>query len=269
MAKLGNPLGKGKTVWISQTYHGTHNQAIDIGNLKEGTPLYAVGDGTISTVGSYYCILDLGESKLRSWYVHCKALPKKGKVFKAGEKVCEVGKSSSIHLHKGLTWKDGHSPRPNIMDYFDRSIVFKTKYADIKKSWFAGTDNLNWELFKDLDYKTNKPIPIPKPPIPEPTECEKRVQILEDSLDALTGDYRALQDQFLKLSEEAKIMIAENVELHIQLKEMNEKYGTLMIERNTLKNENARLIDEVNQGVGMYTTGELFSELWRRLFARK
>jgi regulator of replication initiation timing len=236
-----------------------------------GKPVYAIGDGYIkahyTNLGSY-CTFILDGSPIKVFYVHTYKWIASGKKVKKGEVICYVAPTSlnggyPTHLHLGLAL--GY----NLIDYMARDNKFATKYADIKKSWFNADGTFNWSLHKDLDYKTNKPVPPPEPPIPEPTECEKRVQILEDSLDALTGDYRTLQDQYLKLSDEAKIMIAENVELHIQLKEMNEKYGTLMIERNTLKNENAQLIDKVNQGTGMYTTGELFSELWKRLFARK
>ena len=265
--KFANPLGKGKTIWISQTYHGKYNQAIDIGNLKEGDPLFPLGNGTISTVGSDYCILNLEGSKLRTWYTHCKNLPKKGQVFKVGQKVCEVGKSSAIHLHLGLTWLDGHSPRPNIMDYMDRKITFATKYADIMKSWFTSSEKINWKLHKDLSYITNKPEEPVEPP--QQSECEKLVNILQDSLDSLTADYRALQGQVGTLQADRDLARAEVVELGKGLDNLQKKYDILHIDKNRVENDLQKAVALLNSQLSRFSAGELLSELLLRFFKGK
>ena len=107
-------------------------------------------------------------------------------------------------------------------------------------------------------------VVVPPAP-PELTECEKQVIMLTDSLNSLTVDYRALQDQYLKLSDEAKVMVEENVELRRELKAQEDKYGTLMIERNRLENERNEAVAKLNASLSEASTSEIFAELWERL----
>lgn len=154
MAKFSSPLGQGKEVWISQTDHGSSNKAIDIGTVQAGQPVYAVADGKVNRTSSYsgsYCSQQIAGSDLTVWYVHTYNWVARGTFVKKGQKICEIAPSSKnggypVHLHLGIT-PTTHS----IMTYMDRSIPFRTKYGDIKDSWFTG-DNLNWSLFADRSY---------------------------------------------------------------------------------------------------------------------
>jgi len=151
MAKLGNPFVH--ELWITQTYHsGSNNTAIDISAVA-GTPVYALADGKVtyrsSGYGSY-CIQTLDNSDLKVYYVHTYNWVGANTSVKKGQKICEVAPTSvnggyPTHIHLGLPIGK------NIMDYFDRSIVFRTKYQAIKDIWFTG-ENLNWAKFKDLSY---------------------------------------------------------------------------------------------------------------------
>lgn len=158
MAKFVSPTGS-NTIWLSQTYHtSSGNTAIDIGSLPLGSPIYAVASGTVGTVsptaGSYLTI-KVDNSPLTLFYVHIYNFTvKAGQKVKVGDKIGEIAPKNMNggfvpHLHLGL--QVGY----NIMDYFDRSIIFKTSYQEIKKVWFNG-DNLNWGLFKDLSYDNNQ-----------------------------------------------------------------------------------------------------------------
>ena len=154
MAKFISPLDT--ELKITQTYHtSANNTAIDISAIA-GTPVRAIADGVIGVTSKNagsYCTLVIDNSSLVAYYVHTyRWLPPATKV-KAGDIICYVAPKSlnggyAEHLHLGLT--AGYY----IMDYFDRNIVFKTKYQDIKKEWFIG-ENLNWKLFKDLNYDNN------------------------------------------------------------------------------------------------------------------
>lgn len=156
MAKFGNPFGEGNEVFITQTLHGTSNTAIDCygAKYKANLPVYAIANGTIlgrSSGGGSYCYQSVEGSDMKVWYVHTYNWVATGTKVKTGDKICEIAPKSvnggyAEHLHLGLTPKG-----TNIMDYFDRGIPFRTNYADIKKSWFNGSE-LNWGLFKDLSY---------------------------------------------------------------------------------------------------------------------
>lgn len=163
MKKLISPTGG--EVWISQTTHtGSNNTAIDIGSLPAGSPVYAVASGTVGTVsptqGSYLTI-KVDNSPLTLFYVHIYNFTvKAGQKVKTGDKIGEIAPKSlnggfSPHLHLGL------QTGKNIMDYFDRGIIFRTAYKDIKKVWFKG-DSLNWSLFKDLSYESGTSMSFKK-----------------------------------------------------------------------------------------------------------
>lgn len=164
MAKFVSPTGS-NTIWLSQTYHtSSGNTAIDIGSLPVGSPIYAVASGTVGTVsptaGSYLTI-KVDNSPLTLFYVHIYNFTvKAGQKVKTGDKIGEIAPKSlnggfSPHLHLGL------QTGKNIMDYFDRGIIFRTAYKDIKKVWFKG-DSLNWSLFKDLSYESGTTMSFKK-----------------------------------------------------------------------------------------------------------
>lgn len=151
MAKFTSPLGN--ELWITQTYHtGGNNTAIDL-SANADVPVYALADGIVtyrSSGAGSYCIQTVTDSILKIYYVHTYKWVGANTFVKKGEVICYIAPTSlnggyPTHLHLGLqTGKE-------IMDYFDRSIVFRTKYADIKKEWFIG-ENINWALFKDLSH---------------------------------------------------------------------------------------------------------------------
>ena len=151
--KLGKPL---KVLSITQTYHSnSSNTAIDLSAVT-GTPVYAVADGKVtyrSSLYGSYCIQTLSNSDLKVYYVHTYKWVGANTFVKKGDIICYIAPPSvnggyPTHLHIGL------QAGKYIMDYFDRSLVFTTKYADIMKSWFK-SGKLNWSLFKDLNYLSN------------------------------------------------------------------------------------------------------------------
>ena len=151
MAKFGRPL-QGE-IFITQTNHTqSNNTAVDFSAVAE-TPVYAVADGPVtyrSSGAGSYCIQQLDNSDLKVYYVHTYKWVGANTHVKKGQIICYVAPQSlnggyPTHLHFGLPV--GKSP----MDYFDRSIVFRTRYQAIKNIWFIG-ENLNWAKFQDLSY---------------------------------------------------------------------------------------------------------------------
>lgn len=151
MAKLKRPLlGE---IWITQTYHtASNNTAVDFSAVAE-TPVYAVADGVVtyrSSGAGSYCIQTLDNSDLKVYYVHTYKWVAANTRVMAGQIICYVAPTSlnggyPTHLHLGL------QTGKYLMDYMDRGIAFRTKYADIKAIWFIG-ENLDWSKFKDLNY---------------------------------------------------------------------------------------------------------------------
>lgn len=153
--KLSNPF-KSSEVWVTQTYHTVSgsNTAIDLSvpNLSVNTPVYAIGSGKVlkvsTSAGSYVCTTCDG-ADFNIFYVHINRFQvKAGDTVKKGQLIGYIAPKSAnggypMHLHLGLTV--GYY----IMDYLDRSIVFRTKYDDIRAEWFSGI-NINWNKFRDL-----------------------------------------------------------------------------------------------------------------------
>lgn len=152
MAKLGRPL-QGE-IWITQTYHTqSNNTAVDFSAVAE-TPVYAMADGVVtyrSSLAGSYCIQSIDNSDLKIYYVHTYRWVGANTYVRKGDIICYVAPTSvnggyPTHLHCGLP------VGKYLMNYMDRSIVFRTKYQAIKDVWFIG-ENLNWALFKDLSYE--------------------------------------------------------------------------------------------------------------------
>lgn len=265
--KFSNPFKTG-TLWISQTYHqNTSNKAVDFGSVSVGKSVYAIADGTITTVSSAsgsYCVLTVKDSPIRIFYVHCYKFVKKGSVVKKGDKIAEIAPTSvtgyPVHLHLGLNL--GY----NLMDYMDRNIVFATKYADIMKSWFTSSEKINWALFKDLSYITNKPEAPVIPP--EQTECEKRVVRLEDELKESKAITESLGGQLERLMAEFNTLNESVVESKKEFDILQKKYDTLYVEKNRIENDLARAVAQLNSQLSTISVGKIFSELFKRLFAK-
>lgn len=151
MAKFTSPLGN--ELWITQTYHtGGNNTAIDL-SANADVPVYALADGIVtyrSSGAGSYCIQTVSDSTLKIYYIHTHKWVNANTFVKKGDVICYIAPTSlnggyPTHLHLGLqTGKE-------IMDYFDRSIIFRTKYQAIKDIWFKGED-LDWSKFRDLSY---------------------------------------------------------------------------------------------------------------------
>lgn len=151
MAKFTSPLGN--ELWITQTYHtGGNNTAIDL-SANADVPVYALADGIVtyrSSGAGSYCIQTVSDSTLKIYYVHTYKWVGANTFVKKGDVICYIAPTSlnggyPTHLHLGL------QAGKEIMDYFDRGIVFRTKYQDIKNIWFNG-EVLDWSKFKDLSY---------------------------------------------------------------------------------------------------------------------
>jgi hypothetical protein len=153
MSKFRSPFSTNE-LFITQTYHtGSGNTAIDLSATAE-TPVYAIADGKVtyrSSAGGSYCIQQIDNSDLRVYYVHTYKWVGANTYVKKGQIIAYIAPTNynggyPTHLHLGL------QAGKNIMDYFDRSLFFNTRYQAIKDVWFKG-DSLNWSLFKDLSYE--------------------------------------------------------------------------------------------------------------------
>lgn len=243
MAKFSNPLGSGKQVWISQTYHGSSNRAVDIGSVSVGQGVYAIANGVITVATSSengYCKLDIDNSNINVFYVHTYKWVKAGTRVKAGDKICEIAPESAnggvpVHLHLGLTPMDEY-----IMNYFDRTITFRTKYSDIKASWFKSDGTLNWTKFKDLSY------------LPEPEVCkdciekDKQISELNSKVSELQTSIKSRDAKIIdlksQLEAQEKIHGGEIIKwedkyrkLQEDMMRINTEKGEIQLELDTLK----------------------------------
>jgi hypothetical protein len=155
VAKFRSPFAKNE-LWLTQTFHtGAGNTAIDI-SATAGTPVYALADGKItyrSSLAGSYCIQQVNNSDLRIYYVHTYKWVAANSIVKKGDIIAFVAPTSvnggyPTHLHLGL------QAGKYIMNYFDRGLIFKTRFSSIKKVWFIG-EELNWSLFADLNYENS------------------------------------------------------------------------------------------------------------------
>ena len=162
MAKFGNPLGG--TLWISQGYHGDQygNRALDFGSTRAEAPVYAIADGRVvnrSASGGSWIAIDTANSNIRVWYVHTYKWAKTaGQTVKKGDLIARIAPPTHnggwpVHLHLGLSWNNGTSGFPNLLDYLDRRITLNTNYVSIANAWFVGT-RFDWSKHRDLSYST-------------------------------------------------------------------------------------------------------------------
>jgi hypothetical protein len=157
--KLSSPFS-GNTIILTQTYHmGSNNMAIDCEPVgaKAGDPVLAPADGVLQAESlnlGAYCTFQLDNSPLKIFDVHTYNWGTVNKHFLRGEKIGELAPTSvskeAIHLHFGLGIVNG--VYPGIMDYMDKSIVFKPGFSDMT-DWFNSDGTLKKELFKDLNYE--------------------------------------------------------------------------------------------------------------------
>jgi len=156
MAKFRSPFSSNE-LWLTQTYHtGGGNTAVDFSATTD-TPVYAIASGVVtyrSARSGSYCIQTVKDSDIKIYYVHTYKWVNANTFVNKGDIICYIAPTSlnggyPTHLHLGLQigkW---------LMDYFDRSIIFRTRYQAIKDIWFKG-EVLDWSLFKDLNYDNIK-----------------------------------------------------------------------------------------------------------------
>lgn len=166
--KLYPPFGQ--TIhYLTQTTHGeSASNPNDLSKQKAedwsaivNTPIYAGCDGKIvnvSTSAGVYLTLDPG-GWCPYWilYVHCKSIVALNTVVKRGQQIA-VTTGSYGHLHLAFKNKNSTAPHPEPMDYFDRTVDIRTKYASIADLWFKN-GVINWSLFNDF-YIVDKLISI-------------------------------------------------------------------------------------------------------------
>ena len=152
MEKFRSPFSSNE-LWLTQTYHtGGGNTAVDFSATTD-TPVYAIASGVVTyrSAGSgSYCIQTVKDSDIKIYYVHTYKWVNANTFVNKGDIICYIAPTSlnggyPTHLHLGLQigkW---------LMDYFDRSIIFRTKYQAIKDIWFKG-EVLDWSKFSDLSY---------------------------------------------------------------------------------------------------------------------
>jgi len=280
MAKFTDPTGNG-AIYLTQNYHGEKTTAVDTQcaidiRMKKNEYFHSVCDGTVelttTSSNGYISIIPTGMSA-RVLYVHTdRYLVKKGDSVKAGQKLGQIQDITGCHLHLGMKNKDNSKNPPQIMDYFDRSLNFKTDYADITKDWFVN-GKLNWSLFKDLSYGA-----VESPEDPQITELKKQVADLNKSIDSYKASIISLQAQIDSLAKEKKDLTINVTSLKIEIDEgkkslieLQGKYDSLYIEKNRLENEKNEAIAQLNSSNGLSgaSTGELIAEIWKRILKLK
>lgn len=102
---------------------------------------------------------------------------------------------------------------------------------------------------------------VPPPPI----DYKKEMERLQGELDALRLDYRALQGLYLKVSEDTEVLVEEHALTLHEMKELQDKYDGVAIEKNRLENKLKEVVSKLNALLGSFTTGEIFAELWKRI----
>jgi len=242
--KFSNPLNG--ELWITQNYHtNSSNRAIDISAVQD-RPVCAIADGKITTAtptGNSYCVQSVDDSDIRIFYVHTYKWLPVGTAVKKGQVICYIAPKSlngnfPTHLHCGTDLNH------NLMDYMDRSIVFRTGYSDIRADWFNGAD-LNWNLFQDLQYGIITP-----PNAPELQKLQEQVNTLQGKLDELAGQLVGLQGQLKAKVEELAKEKELNQENSTELSELQKRYDILNVEKNRIENERDEAVKELSEYKG-------------------
>ena len=239
MAKFTDPTGNG-VIYITQNYHGEKTTAIDTQcaidiRMKANEYFHSVCDGTVELItssGNGYISIIPTDMNARVLYVHTdRWLVKKGDSVKAGQKLGQIQDIDGCHLHLGMKNKDNSKNPPQVMDYFDRSLNFKTDYADIAKDWFI-SGKLNWLLFKDLQYGTVTPVEDP-----EITALKKQIDVLNASIDEYKASEKDLKAQITTLVTKNNALEGvknslqvESEEIKNNLQELQNKYDALYAE---------------------------------------
>lgn len=281
MAKFKDPTGNG-VIYLNQNYHGESTVAIDKQcaidiAMKANEYFHSVCDGivelTTSSENGYISIIPTDMSA-RVLYVHTNRwLVKKGDTVKAGQKLGQIQDITGCHLHLGMKNKDNSKNPPQIMDYFDRSLVFKTTYQDIANDWFKGKvgGDINWSLFKDLQYGV-----IESSEDPQVTELKKQIDTLNASIESYKTSEKSLKAQIATLTTENSTLKKEKNSVQAELEEvtnnfqeLQNRYDVLSVEKNRIENEKNELTLQLqNNGLKNADVAELLTELWRRIFKK-
>lgn len=263
MAKFKDPTGNG-VIYLNQNYHGESTVAIDKQcaidiAMKANEYFHSVCDGIVeltTSSGNGYISIIPTDMSARVLYVHTnRYLVKKGDTVKARQKLGQIQDIKSCHLHLGMKNKDNSKNPPQIMDYFDRSLNFKTNYADIAKDWFVD-GKLNWSLFKDLQYGA-----VGSSEDPEITELKKQITTLNASIDeykktvanqiaqisTLTTQVAGLEKDIKAKEKEITSLKASSIENDTNIAELLEKNETLTIELAEAKKSLTEAITALNE----------------------
>lgn len=246
-------------LWITQNYHqNSSNRAIDISAVQD-RPVKAIANGKITTAtpsGNSYCVQSVDGSDIKIFYVHTYKWLPVGSQVKQGDIICYIAPKSlnggfPTHLHLGTDLNH------NIMDYMDRSIIFRTGYTDIRTDWFNGVD-LNWSLFSNLQYGTQTP-----PEVLEMQKLQEQVNTLQSKLDELTGQLVASQGQ-------VKVMSKTIDEQDTKIENLEQTNKALMEEVNTAVEKSKfyekQYIDtstELNELKRKGLLGQILDAIWK------
>lgn len=227
MAEIYSSLYKGK-VHVTTPFKPSH-QAIDLGNYKTRNPIYSpnkLGNGTVSYIATSYrdstgklwdnslSVYIKYDNGFISRHFHGQVndqVVKKGDRVKPGQQVYRTGNtgaSQGDHLHYVLIDAKGNRVDP-------------------------------------VKYVLNDEIPQEPVPTPEPTECEKRVKMLEGENTQLTEALGSLQEGLKKSTEELKLLNERTEFLE----------GTLAVretEMSDLEATNTRVLEERNRFEAQY-----------------
>ena len=244
MAKFTDPTGKG-VIYLNQNYHGENTTAIDTQcaidiRMNANEFYHSVCYGTVEKIttdlNGYMSVIPDSLSA-RVLYVHTdRPLVKVGDRVIPGQRLGQIQDITGCHLHLGMKNKDNSKNPPQIMDYFDRSLVFRTTYQDIANDWFNGKigGDINWSLFSDKQYGIVTP------------QVDPQITELQNELSILKTTNNSLNEQIVTLNGQIKSANANCDELKNEYKILSDQYGTLMIERNTLENDKNEAIKELN-----------------------
>lgn len=247
MAEVYSSLFKG-LVHITTPYSDKH-KAIDLGNYKTKNKIYSptkFGTGKVTKYTTSYTYNGvLYKNVATIWYTYPNGWVMCLVHGDPADQVVKVGDTVKVGQQIYVTGNKGYSKGDHLHCQLTKNGVYK--------------DPANYVL-------NDKPVPVVTPPVtPEPIDYKKETERLQGELDALRVEYRALQDLYLKVNEDTKVLVNEHALTLHEMKELQNKYDGLAIENNRIENELKEVVSKLNALLGSFTTGEIFAELWKRI----
>jgi len=247
MAEVYSSLFKG-LVHITTPYSDKH-KAIDLGNYKTKNKIYSptkFGTGKVTKYTTSYTYNGvLYKNVATIWYTYPNGWVMCLVHGDTADQIVKVGDTVKVGQQIYVTGNKGYSKGDHLHCQLTKNGVYK--------------DPANYVL-------NDQPAPVVTPPVtPEPVDYKKEAERLQTELDTLRTDYRTLQDQHIKLSDETKLMMEQYNENLAELKELQNKYDGIAIEKNRIENELKEAVSKLNASLSEATTAEIFAELWRRI----